>query len=189
MVAKAAGLVPEALTCRVPVAIFEDMIDLTSTHAFFYTEWPSNFFQANFKYKEHDFFCTEQAFMWQKAVFFNDSETANKILKAQTPPEAKALGREVKNYVDEEWDKVRFDVMYEVNLAKYSQNPELAERLLAKGFDGKEFVEASPIDRIWGIGIGMNDKSHRDVTKWKGRNLLGQVITKVRNTLLERKNG
>lgn len=160
------------------------MIDITDKYAFFYTEWPSNFFRAFFDYKGQRFFCTEQAFMWEKAIKFNDEDTAKKILASTTPPEAKNLGRQVKNYVDSEWDKVRFDVMYEVNLAKYSQNEDLKKRLLDKKFDDKTFVEASPYDGIWGIKLGMGDPDLHDDTKWNGQNLLGKAITKVRGTLL-----
>lgn len=161
------------------------MIDITDKYAFFYTEWPSNFFRAPFTYKGQNFFCSEQAFMWEKAIKFDDQATAKKILAASTPMEAKNLGREVKNYVDSEWDKVRFDVMYEVNLAKYSQNEDIKRRLLDKKFDGKTFVEASPYDGIWGIKLGMGDARLHDDKNWNGQNLLGKVITKVRETLLK----
>ena len=160
------------------------MIDITDKYAFFYTEWPSNFFRAPFTHKNQNFFCSEQAFMWEKAIKFNDQETAKKILAATTPMEAKNLGREVKNYVDFVWDKVRFDVMFEVNLAKYSQNEDIKRRLLDKKFDGKTFVEASPYDGIWGIKIGMGDARLHDDKNWNGQNLLGKVLTKVRDTLL-----
>ena len=160
------------------------MIDITDKYAFFYTEWPSNFFRTSFTYKGQKFFCSEQAFMWEKAIKFDDQATAKKILAASTPMEAKNLGREVKNYVDSEWDKVRFDVMFDVNMAKYSQNEKLKKKLLDPKFDGKTFVEASPYDGIWGIKIGMGDARLHDDTNWNGQNLLGKVITKVRETLL-----
>lgn len=160
------------------------MIDITDKYAFFYTEWPSNFFRTSFTYKGQQFFCSEQAFMWEKAIKFNDQETAMKILAVTTPMEAKNLGREVKNYVDSEWDKVRFDVMFDVNMAKYSQNEKLKKKLLDPKFDGKTFVEASPYDGIWGIKLGMGDARLHDDTNWNGQNLLGKVITKVRETLL-----
>ena len=161
------------------------MIDITDKYAFFYTEWPSNFFRTSFTYKGQQFFCSEQAFMWEKAIKFNDQETAMKILAVTTPMEAKNLGREVKNYVDSEWDKVRFDVMFDVNMAKYSQNEKLKKKLLDPKFDGKTFVEASPYDGIWGIKLGMGDARLHDDTNWNGQNLLGKVITKVRETLLK----
>jgi ribA/ribD-fused uncharacterized protein len=159
------------------------MIDITKTHAFFFTEWPSNFYYTTIEYKGQKFFCSEQAFMWEKAKYFKDEETASLILMVDTPMKAKQLGRKVRNYVDSEWDKVRFDVMYEVNLAKFSQNDELKRKLLDPKFDGKTFVEASPYDNIWGIKIGLGDARLHDEKNWMGQNLLGKVITKVRETL------
>lgn len=159
------------------------MIDITKTHAFFFTEWPSNFYYTDIVYKGQKFFCSEQAFMWEKAKYFKDEETASLILMVNTPMKAKMLGRKVRNYVDSEWDKVRFDVMYEVNLARFSQNDDLKRKLLDSKFDGKTFVEASPYDDIWGIKIGLGDARLHDEKNWMGQNLLGKVITKVRETL------
>ena len=165
------------------------MIDVTEKHAFFYTEWPSNFFRANFKYtsrfngEEHEFFCTEQAFMYEKAVCFGDMATARKILNSQTPMEAKELGRQVKPFDTDDWEKHRYSVMVAVNLEKYRQNPDVAKRLLDPKFDGKTFVEASPIDGIWGIRIPMGTPGIDDESTWRGRNLLGKAITEVRDTL------
>lgn len=74
------------------------MIKITDKHAFFYTEWPSNFYHTQFTWEafgeKHEFFCTEQAFMWAKAMYFNDKETAVKILAEKTSPMlCKQLGR------------------------------------------------------------------------------------------------
>jgi ribA/ribD-fused uncharacterized protein len=74
--------------------------------------------------------------------------------------------------------------MYEVNLCKYQQDKRLQEKLLDPKFNGKTFVEASPTDRIWGIGLGENDPNIDDEINWKGKNLLGEVITNVRKTII-----
>ena len=167
------------------------MIEVTDKHAFFYTEWPSNFYRAKFVYtsrfngEEHQFFCTEQAFMYEKAVCFGDLETAKKILAAGTPMDAKGLGRQVKPFDTDEWEKHRYDVMVAVNKEKYRQNPELAERLMDPKFDGKMFVEASPIDGIWGIRMPQGTPGIDDESNWRGRNLLGKAITEVRECLHE----
>lgn len=167
------------------------MLDVTETHVFFYTEWPSNFFRANFRYlsrfsgAEHEFFCTEQAFMYEKAVCFGDEATAKKILEAGTPMAAKELGRQVKPFDNDTWEKYRYEVMRDVNLEKYRQNPDLAKRLLDQRFDGRTFVEASPVDGIWGIRIPQGAPGIDDEANWRGRNLLGKAITEVRNILKE----
>ena len=163
------------------------MIRLTDKHAFFYTEWPSNFWRTKFTWKafgeEHEFFCTEQAFMWAKSKYFGDNDSATKILKVNDPMECKNLGRLVKNYDDKQWRLVRYSFMHDCNYEKYSQDPELKEKILDPAFDGKEFVEASPTDRNWGIGFGQVDAPD-DESKWLGQNLLGKVITQVRAEIL-----
>lgn len=166
---------------------------ITDKHVFFYTEWPSNFKQTSFVWEafgeSHHFFCTEQAFMWAKAMYFNSPEEAKEILKPQsegnTPMWCKQCGRWVKNYDDKKWSLVRYSFMYEVNMCKYTQDKELQKKLLDTKFDGKTFVEASPTDKIWGIGRGENDPDIDDETKWLGTNLLGRVITDCRRTILK----
>ena len=163
---------------------------VTDKHVFFWSEWPSNFCKTSFVWnkfgEQNHFFCTEQAFMWAKAKFFKDEETAKKILEVvDDPMTCKNFGRKVKNYVDKEWDKVRYEMMYEVNLARFSQDKKLQEKLLDPNFDGKTFVEASPYDGIWGIKLGLKTPEHilDNEDNWNGRNLLGKALTDVRNSI------
>ncbi len=169
------------------------MIKTTDKYAFFYTEWPSNFAKTHFRWsafgEEHEFFCTEQAFMWAKAKFFNDEETAKKILAEEAEPMVcKNLGRQVKNYDDAKWDAVRYDYMLKVNIEKYLQDELLQKKILDPKFDGKTFVEASPTDLIWGVGLRQSDPSIEDNKNWRGRNLLGKAVTEARNEILNRLN-
>ena len=162
------------------------MIKITDKYAFFFKEWPSNFkaaFEWEYMGKKHKFFCTEQAFMWAKAMKFGDAAIAAKILNADNPMLCKMYGREVENYVEGEWEEVRYEIMRDVNLEKYRQNSDLREKLLDPKFDGKTFVEASPYDRIWGVGLAQDDPAIDDERNWKGRNLLGKAITEVRDIL------
>lgn len=170
------------------------MLDITDTHVFFYKEWPSNFKRCSFTYTSHidngtrrkkteTFFCTEQAFMWEKANYFGDIRTADAILTAATPMDAKSLGRQVKPFDNEKWTKVRYNIMIQVNLEKYRQNPDLLEKLLDPRLDGKTFVEASPVDGIWGILMPMGANGIDDEANWRGQNLLGKAITTVRKML------
>lgn len=165
------------------------MIKLTDKFAFFYTEWPSNFCKTSFEWEafgeKHRFFCTEQAFMWAKAKFFKDDETAEKILAEEIDPMiCKRLGREVKNYDDNAWDEVRYDMMLKPNIEKFRQDEILKKKIIDPKFDGLTFVEASPYDRIWGCGLSMSDPKILNEKNWTGRNLLGKVITEVRKNIL-----
>ena len=166
------------------------MIKITKTHAFFYTEWPSNFRKTSFTWslfgEAQHFWCTEQAFMWAKAKFFEDAEMAANILAEKTDPrKVKEYGRCVLGYDDFEWDKVRYRFMLEVNYARFSQDSVLKEKLLDPKFEGLTFVEASPIDKIWGIGIAQDDPRNEDPANWQGQNLMGKVITEVRRLLVD----
>lgn len=154
---------------------------------FFNKDCPeSNFYQpANFKLEGHNFNCSEQYFMWKKALFFNDKETADKILASTSPKEQKKLGRQVKNFNQQEWRQVCRDIMYEGVYAKFSQNIDLKKHLISTGL--KINVEASPYDKIWGIGLDENDIRACDEQQWQGKNWLGQVLDDVRRDLLSGK--
>lgn len=170
------------------------MIRITDKYAFFYTEWPSNFKDTSFIWEafgeSHHFFCTEQAFMWAKAKYFGDEETAKEILtpkdEGNTPMWCKQCGRWVNGYDDKEWSLVRYSFMFDVNMCKYTQDTKLQTKLLDPQFDGRLFVEASPTDCIWGIGWSQA-QAPDDEKLWKGQNLLGQVITNVRKTIIHDK--
>lgn len=169
------------------------MIKTTDKYAFFYTEWPSNFANTHFKWcafgEEHEFFCTEQAFMWAKAKHFGDEETAKAILSEDSDPmTCKSLGRMVQNYNDQEWDKVRYDYMLKVNIEKYWQDEVLQKKIIDPKFDGLTFVEASPTDRIWGVSLKQSDPSIEDSKNWRGQNLLGKVLTEARAEIINRLN-
>ena len=92
-----------------------------------------------------------------------------------------ALGRKVKNFVKETWDNNCVQIVLQGNLAKFEQNEELQQFL--KTTDGKILVEASPRDRIWGIGMGAANENANNPKKWRGKNLLGFVLTEVRDRL------
>jgi ribA/ribD-fused uncharacterized protein len=98
--------------------------------------------------------------------------------------ECKKLGRLVQNYDDEKWSEVRYEVMRDVNFARFDQCIYHHNKLLDPEFDGKTFVEASPIDGIWGIKMGIKDEGVLDERNWKGQNLLGKALTEVRERLL-----
>lgn len=167
------------------------MIKCTDKYAIFYTEWPSNFCKTHFTWdafgETHEFFCTEQAFMWAKAKFFNDEDTAEKILAEELEPMVcKRLGRQVKNYDDKVWDEVRYEMMLKPNVERFTQDLVLQGKILDPKFDGLTFVEASPHDKIWGIGLKQDDPRCEDEKNWLGRNLLGRVITEARAEVLNR---
>ena len=160
--------------------LIEDKV--TDTHVYFWGDPTlSNWGPSEFDHCDQHFYNSEQAYMWEKAMFFDDFETADKILVTDNPSSAKDLGRQVKNYDDKQWATVRYDYMVEVCLSKFKQNPERLETLLSTG--DRVLVEASPHDRIWGVGLHWTDEEILDEKNWKGLNLLGKALMEVRNNI------
>lgn len=154
---------------------------VTNTHVYFWSGIFSNWFECKFKYKGITFFNSEQAFMWEKAVYFGDMETAGLIIKTPNPKENKALGRKVKNFNTEQWLIVSFKVMVDVNYAKFTQNLRLKTALL--NTKAKTIVEASPVDKIWGVGLIWSNDNILNESNWQGMNLLGKALMEVRKKI------
>eukprot|EP00118_Oscarella_pearsei_P025591 m.308427 g.308427 ORF g.308427 m.308427 type:complete len:170 (+) comp43976_c0_seq1:60-569(+) len=142
----------------------------------------SQWHPARFTVKDVEYNCAEQYMMHQKAVLFEDKETAAEVLKTEKPSEQKKLGRKVKRFDDCLWKKHRIDIVKSGSKAKFSQNKELKKLLLATV--GTTLVEASPVDKIWGIGLAAADERAKNRGTWKGQNLLGQALTEVRNEIV-----
>lgn len=154
----------------------------TETHVFFLRGVFSNFTSTPMmQYKGHSFQTTEQAFMWAKAQLFGDKDSARLILAEKNPAKAKELGRGVKGFNPTHWDINKEFLMYEVNLAKYSQFDDYKAVLLSTG--EKRLVEVNGKDTIWGIGLYANDPRVLDEKQWRGQNLLGKVLMRVREEL------
>ena len=119
--------------------------------------------------------------MYKKAVCFGDKDMANKILATDDVAEIKAFGRLVANYNESYWNGVRQIVVFEGLTAKFSQNEDLKTKL--KATDNSILAECAVKDRIWGIGLSMNDPDRLKIDKWKGQNLLGYALMMVRERL------
>ncbi len=158
-------------------------IKIHGNYAAFWNGPFSNYYLCFFEAYGEAWFSSEQFFMWLKAKHFRDEETALAIVNAQTPSFAKRLGREVKNFDEAKWREVRYKKMYEAVFNKFSQNEILRQELLSDKYKDKHFVEGSPYDRIWGVGIKWTNKAIADKDNWKGENLLGQVLDDVREKL------
>jgi len=146
-----------------------------------YSNW---YIGAPFTVEGITFNCVEQFFMYHKAMLFHDIDTANKILKEPEPREQKKLGRKIVGYDEDKWTDRRFRVMTVGKFEQFIQNPDLEKRLFEET-GNKIIVEASPSDKIWGIGMDENNVNATDPSKWLGQNLLGMAIMAVRSRLLD----
>jgi len=141
----------------------------------------SQWFEAPFIVDGDRYQTAEHFMMAEKARLFRDEETRQQVLVAATPAEAKKLGRGVRNFQDSLWLAERFGIVVNANMAKFSQNPLMAEFLLGTG--DRVLVEASPVDSIWGIGLATDSPDASRPDRWPGLNLLGFALMQVRSAL------
>jgi ribA/ribD-fused uncharacterized protein len=162
-----------------------DLKQDNNKYYFFWNGVFSNWYTCLIKYKGHIFKNTEQAFMYEKARFFHDEHSVNLILKEINPRKVKALGRKVKNFNAKAWNSVAYKFMYDINYEKFTQHESFKKVLLAT--ENQLIVEASPYDKIWGIGLTEEDAKKIPESEWLGTNLLGKCLTKLREELKNNK--
>jgi len=142
-----------------------------------FSQWhPSTFVIDGVTYN-----CAEQYMMAEKARLFGDTTREAMIMASSVPSDQKRYGRMVKGFDNDKWLANAFDIVKRASRAKYSQNTLLLKTLLATGT--KTIVEASPEDRLWGIGLRKADPRAQRRETWRGKNWLGQVLTEVREEL------
>lgn len=152
-------------------------------YALFWNEWPSNWTWSPFTLDGKTYNCVEQYMMAEKARLFKDERALKRIMGTTDPAVQKRAGREVQGFDERRWSSACFDIVLRGSLCKYRQNPALCEKLLAT--NDLTMVEASPKDKIWGIGLGANHPDATKPGKWLGKNLLGKVLDQTRKILRE----
>ena len=143
----------------------------------------SQWYESSFNVSGNTYKTAEHFMMYEKAMLFGDSIAAKRILVASNPGEAKAIGREVVGFEQAAWEGQRFKIVVSANVAKFGGAPELKEFLLKTG--NRVLVEASPMDKIWGIGMAADDPLCQNPNKWKGENLLGFALMEARDLLVQ----
>jgi len=164
----------------------------TDNYIFFYghkpNKWGTNVFSQWFPVKFTEkwdsetklvFNNTEQYMMAHKALLFGDAIIFLEIMDTSSPFTIKKLGRNIKKFDPKIWNDHKFNIVVEGNRLKFNQNPELMDVLLKTG--NKTIVEASPYDKIWGIGITAEKAINIPENKWPGQNLLGHALMVVRS--------
>jgi len=144
----------------------------------------SNWFPAPFAVDGCEYRTAEHFMMAAKARLFGDDDIARQIVACETPGDAKTLGRKVAGFDEDVWTQHRFDIVVTAGEAKFSQNAAMGEFL--RGTSPKILVEASPRDRIWGIGMGKENEAAENPARWRGLNLLGFALMEVRTRLSAR---
>lgn len=143
----------------------------------------SQWYPANFTIDGQTYLTAEHFMMANKAVVFGDSEAYEAVLRGATPQDAKRIGREIRGFDAARWQAVCFELVVEGNAEKFSQNPSLRDFLLDTG--DRVLVEASPVDRVWGIGVAADDPRAANPEQWEGENLLGFALMEVRRRIAD----
>lgn len=141
----------------------------------------SQWWPATFVVEGVTFASAEHYMMWRKARLFDDAATAARILEVGHPSQAKNLGREIRDFDETIWEHARFEIVVAGSVAKFGQDEALRTYLLGTG--KRVLVEASPVDRIWGIGLTADDARAADPARWRGLNLLGFALMRARREL------
>ncbi|WP_225846674.1 NADAR family protein [Streptomyces sp. HPF1205] len=138
--------------------------------------WPAPFSVDGIRYAT-----AEHWMMAGKARLFGDQEAERRVLAAVHPGDAKSAGRTVRGFDEDIWARARFEIVTEGAVHKFGRHPDLRRFLLGTG--GRVLVEASPVDRVWGIGLAAGDPGADDPAAWRGLNLLGFALMEARSRL------
>lgn len=152
-------------------------------YVFFWGTYLSNFYPAKFIVDGVQYNCSEQYFMKKKQEMFDPSNIAlaNQILNEIDPKKIKKYGRQVKNFDNNVWDTCCYEIMKQGIYEKFKQNADINRLLKLTGT--KTLVEASPNDRIWGIGLNKANARNIHPSNWQGKNLLGKALMEVRDKI------
>ncbi|MFE0510763.1 NADAR family protein [Streptomyces sp. NPDC058964] len=138
--------------------------------------WPSPFVVGDVEYAT-----AEHWMMAGKARLFGDAEAERRILAAGHPSQAKKAGRLVRDFDEATWEQERFRIVVEGSVHKFTAHAGLREFLLNTG--DRVLVEASPVDRVWGIGLAASDEAAQHPERWRGPNLLGFALMEARERI------
>lgn len=145
-----------------------------------FSQWyPSEFTVDGVTYQN-----TEQWMMAQKALLFKDTEVCEEIMACSKPQDVKEWGRRVKGFLQSTWDREKYNIVLKGNIQKFLQNKDMKDYLLST--NDAILVEASPYDRVWGIGMYESKAVDLHPKHWNGENLLGFALMEVREAIRDK---
>ena len=143
----------------------------------------SNFHAAPFESDGLKFTCSEQFYLYHKCLFFNDDSTALAILRTHDPRKMKSLSCHIKNIDESKWRGQAKTTMEKACALKFSQNPNLKQKLLSTQ---GELVEANKHDKFFSCGLALADPNVLEKSLWLGENILGEILEKLRDGLKDK---
>jgi len=154
------------------VILFED--PNTNDYGFLSLKWTVEIEFNNTMYNS-----AKQAIAAELAKVFNDQENLQKIMVADTADEVSYELDDVPGLENQDkWNDNIKQLLYDVNIAKFNQYPELVTRLL----ETKTAILGAyiPNDNLIGIGLSLDNIQSKNPINWTGQNLLGKVLMDIR---------
>jgi ribA/ribD-fused uncharacterized protein len=150
-----------------------------------FSQWHYSVFHGKSEYFGGDrkFINCEQWMMYNKALLFDDLVSAEKIMLEKDPSKIKKIGRDIIGYDVKIWDKEKFKIVIKGNKLKFEQNIDMCNTLM--GTKCSTLAEASPYDKIYGIGLDCDDVNALYPDKWRGKNLLGKALQVLRDEIFD----
>jgi ribA/ribD-fused uncharacterized protein len=161
----------------VPVILFAEPD--TNDYGFLSLKWV-----VDIEFKGTIYNSAWQAIAAEIAKSFNDQENLNKIMLAESPDAIDYSVDDVpgdKEVNETKWADLTKQLLYDVNLAKFNQYPELAARLLETR--SAQLGAYEPDDNLIGIGISLDNIQSRNPVSWTGQNLLGKALMDIRDKI------
>ena len=143
----------------------------------------SNWYMCKIEINSKEYCCSEQYFMEQKALFFNDLESAKYIMATKSAYFMKKRGRAVTGFCKNAWEEKSKEIMYQCVYAKFLQNSDLTAKLFQTY--GTILAETNPFDTLWGIGLSAENPKALNQDNWRGKNWLGNILMQVRQELID----
>ena len=161
-------------------SLYTPMIDTVA--AYYSAHSPlSNHYLSTFKVNGERFNCGEQFIITQKARCFNDQEIVTAVSKETNPVKQKALGKSIKNYNHEQWKAKAAEMITPGLVQKFMQCEEAKCKLLKT--EQRKIIEANQYDSFLGAGLALHDANIWKPETHKGKNLMGTILEKVRETI------
>lgn len=142
----------------------------------------SNHYTSLFLADDFSFLSIEQYLAYNRARIANDQELMDRAIGASDPLESKRILNLLHDAPGQEvWEKERRDILFTGLLAKFQQSADLRNYLLSS--ENRTLGEASR-NKVWGIGLTLNDGARLDPNQWTGENLLGKTLMDVRHFIV-----
>ena len=136
-----------------------------------------------FQVGDDKYLCLEQYIQYKKARFFEDEETASKILQAKSIKAFQSLGSKIKGFNAEKWGKEKYSIMRSGICYKFAKDKDLKKKLARTGAYTLAFCGFQ--DKFWSCGCKETDPAIYHTSLWSGQNMYGKALMFARDFIFK----